>query len=157
MLVWYYLCVYRDTPYWKKAEIKYGIGINRMLSNGKDICWWFSEDIPAILHETDTNHQLLLYSWQYYFQWSNGRNADFTLFKLNKHTMLDMADTACLHVVHILQHPTSRRTSNSAEHTIDAALNINLLPLQVYNYIRWTMWCTRWRHHTTQWKCALRN
>jgi hypothetical protein len=39
------------------------------------------------------------------------------LCKMSKRTNLDIKDAACLHIVHILQHPTSR-TTKSAQTTI---------------------------------------
>jgi hypothetical protein len=50
------------------------------------------------------------------------------LFELIKPTNLDIEDAACLHVVHFLQHPTSRPTTRSTQHTIVNALKTNLSP-----------------------------
>jgi len=44
--------------------------------------------------------------------------ADFALFKLSKPTNLDIKDAACLHIVHILQHPTSDPPTKSSQSTM---------------------------------------
>jgi hypothetical protein len=44
------------------------------------------------------------------------------MFKMSKYTNLDIKDAAYLHIVHNLQHPTSRQTTNSTQSTMDDAL-----------------------------------
>jgi hypothetical protein len=61
-------------------------------------------------------------------QSSDGQNADFALFELIKPTNLDIKYAACLHVVHFLQHLTSRPTTWSTQDTMANGLKKNLSP-----------------------------
>jgi len=63
-----------------------------------------------------------------------------------KHTNLDINDTACLYVVHILQHPTSRPSTKSTQNTMVNAPRKNLLPLPAGKYGKSTKHSTRRRH-----------
>jgi len=51
-----------------------------------------------------------------------------------KHTNLDIKDAACLYVVHILQHPTSRPSTKSTQNAMVNALKKNLSPLPAGKY-----------------------
>jgi len=59
---------------------------------------------------------------------SDCQNAEFALFKSIKSTNIDINDAACLHVVHILQHPTSRPSMKSTQNTMVNVPKKNLLP-----------------------------
>jgi len=71
------------------------------------------------------------------------------VFELLKPTNLDIKDAACLHVVHSLQHPTSRSTALSTQYTTSVK-SISVLaewlrqsgcaPLEPPDIRRW--WCT---------------
>jgi len=63
-----------------------------------------------------------------------------------KPTNLDMNDGACLHVVHILQHPTSRPTTRSTQDTMVNDPKKNHLPLPARKYGTLTKKST-WQHH----------
>jgi len=56
------------------------------------------------------------------------------LFKSIKRTNLNIQDAACLYVVHILQHPTSRPSRKSTQNTMVNALKYNLAPLPAGEY-----------------------
>jgi hypothetical protein len=55
----------------------------------------------------------------------DSEKSGFGLFKMSKRTNLDIKDAACLHIVHILQHPSSRPTK-SMQTTIVNALEKEL-------------------------------
>jgi len=63
-----------------------------------------------------------------------------------KPTNIDIQDAACLHVVHILQHPTSRLTPSSTKDTKVNATKKNHSPLLVGKYGKSTKQST-WRRH----------
>ena len=65
---------------------------------------------------------------------------------MSKRTNLDVRDAACLHIVHILQHPTSRPTTKSTQTTIVNAPNKIFSPLPAGKYDKSTKWSTQ-RHH----------
>jgi len=65
---------------------------------------------------------------------------------LIKRTNLDIKDADCLHVVQILQHPTSRPTTKSTQTTMVNALKKNFSPLPASNYGKSTNRST-WRCH----------
>jgi len=79
-----------------------------------------------------------MYSYRDYSQWSDSQKADFALFNLNKPTNLDIKDAAYLHVVHILQHPTSRPTTRSTQDTMVNAPKKKLSPDPVRTYVKST-------------------
>ena len=58
-----------------------------------------------------------------------------------------MKDSACLHVVHILQHRTSRPTTRSTHDTMGDALKRNFSPLPAGKLGKSTKKSTRPRHH----------
>jgi len=72
-----------------------------------------------------------------------------------KPTNLDIRDAACLHVVHILQHPTSRPTTRSTQDTMVNALKQILSPLPAGKCGKSTMHSTRWRHQVNTGKSGL--
>jgi len=80
---------------------------------------------------------------------------DFALFKMSKHTNLDIKDTACLHIVHNLQHPTSRPTTNSTQTTMVNAPKKNFLPLPAGRYGKSTKRSTQRHHHANEGKSSL--
>jgi len=70
-----------------------------------------------------------------------------------KPTNLEIKDSACLHVVHILQHPTSRQTTSSTHNTINNAPKRDLSPLPAGRYGKSTKKSTPQRHqvNNVQW------
>jgi hypothetical protein len=56
------------------------------------------------------------------------------LFELIKRTNLDIKDSACFHVVHTLQHPTSRPTTTSTHEKMVNAPKMNFSPLPEGKY-----------------------
>jgi len=128
------LCVSRDKLWWMIADISFLIDIKMTFFDGIDDWWCLSQDIAGILHESHTNHQFLMYCWHDYSQWSDNQNADFALFWLMKPPNLDIKDAACLHVVHILYHPTSRPTTRPTQDTMVNAPKMNLSPHPAGNY-----------------------
>jgi len=79
----------------------------------------------------------------------------FALFKMSKHTNLDMKDEACLHIVHILQHLTSHPTTKSRQTTRVNALKKNFSPLLVGKYSESTKHSTQRRHQANEGKSGL--
>ena len=69
---------------------------------------------------------------------------------MSKHTNLDIKDSACLHIVHILQHPTSRPTTKSTQTAMVNAPKKNFLPLPVGRYGKSTMWFTQRCHQANE-------
>jgi hypothetical protein len=63
----------------------------------------------------------------------DGQKSGFALFMMSKHTNLDKKDAACLHIVHIMQHPTCRPTK-STQTTMVNAPKKNFSPLPVGRY-----------------------
>ena len=116
--VWCCLFVYRDTSWWTAADISCLLDIKRTFFDRKNVCWCLSQDIAGIFHESHANHHVIINSEHDYSQLSDGQTSDFALFKLIKATNLDINAAGCLHVVHILQHPTSRPTTRSTEDTM---------------------------------------
>jgi len=82
-------------------------------------------------------------------------NTDFALFELIKRTNLDKMDSACLPVVHILQHPTSHRTTRSTHDTLVNAPKKNFSPLLAGKEGKSTKKSTRRRHHANDSKSGL--
>jgi len=68
---------------------------------------------------------------------------------------LDIKDSACLHVVHILQHPTSRPTTRSTHDTIVNTPKKNFSPLPAGNYGKATNKATHWRHQANEGESGL--
>ena len=72
-----------------------------------------------------------------------------------KPTNLDMKDAACLHVVHILQHPTSRPTTRSTQDAMVNPPKKNLSPLLAGKYGKLMKKSTRRRHQANKGKSGL--
>jgi len=68
---------------------------------------------------------------------------------------LDVKDSACLHVVDILQHPTSRPTTRSTHDTMVNAPKKNFTPLPVGKYGKSTKKATRQCHQANEGKSGL--
>jgi len=82
-------------------------------------------------------------------------NADFATFKFIQCTNYDIKDTACLHVVHFLQPPTSRPTTKSTQDTLVNAPRKNLSPLLAGKFSKLTLHPTRWRHQMNEGNSSL--
>jgi len=80
---------------------------------------------------------------------------DFALFKMSKCTNHDTKDAACLHIVHNLQHPTSRPTTKSTQPTMVYPPGEDFSPLPVGKDGQYTMWCTQKRHQVNDGKSGL--
>jgi len=65
---------------------------------------------------------------------------------MSKRTNLDIKNTACLHIVHDLQHPISRPTTNSMQTIMVNALKKNYLPLPAAKSSKLTKRSTQRRH-----------
>jgi len=87
----------------------------------------------------------MAYGSRYYSEWNDGQNADFGSFLSMKHTNLDLQDAAYIHVVHILQHPTSHPTTMSTHDTMVNAPKKNISPLPAGKYGKSTKQPTRQR------------
>jgi len=72
------------------------------------------------------------------------------MFELIKRMNLDIKDSACLHVVHILQHPTSRPTTRSTHNTMINTPKKNISPLVAGKYGKSTKQLTLWRHQANE-------
>ena len=125
------LCVYRDTSWWTTADISCLIDMKRTFFDGEDVWRYLLQDIAWMLSESHANHQVIMDSLHDHSHWSDGQNADFALFKLIKPTNLDIKDAACLHVVHILQHPASHQTTRSTQ---DKMVNA---PKRPFHHSQW--------------------
>jgi len=69
-----------------------------------------------------------------------------------KRTNLNIHDAACLIIVHILQHPTSRPTIWSTQTTIVKAAGKTFSPPPAGRYCKSTTWSTWWHHQTNKGK-----
>jgi hypothetical protein len=69
---------------------------------------------------------------------------------LIKHTNLDIKDSACLHVVHILQHPTSCPTRRSTHNTKVNALRKSFSPLPAGRYGKSSNKSSRGNHQANE-------
>jgi len=74
---------------------------------------------------------------------------------MSKRTNLDIKDAACLHIVHNLQHPTSRPTTKSTQRTMVNAPKKNFSPLPVGRYGKSTKRSTQRRHQANEGKSGL--
>jgi len=77
------------------------------------------------------------------------------LFEMSKRTNLDIKDAAYLHIVHNLQHPTSRPTTNSTQTTMVNALKKNFSPLPARRYGERTKLSTQRHPHANEAKSGL--
>jgi len=126
--------VWRDRLEWMTADISCMIHIKRKFFEGKVVWWCLSQHIAGISHERQATYEDIMYDERYYSDWNDGQNADFALFELIKRTNLDIKDSACLHVVRKLQHPTSRPTTRSTYKMMIKAPKTNLSPLPARKY-----------------------
>jgi len=149
------LFVCSDILWWTTADISFLIDIKWTFFNGNEVWWSLSQDIAGILRESHAKHQVLMHGSHDYSQWSDGQHTDLSLFQLMKPTNHEIQDTACLHVVHILQHPTSRPTTRSTQDTMVNALKKNLLPLLASKYGQSTKKSTRRHHQVNEGKSGL--
>jgi len=147
-----FLVVYKDSLLCMAAEIAWLTDMNRTFFMGKDVCWCLSQIIPGILHETDTNNQIMLYSELDHSHCINIQMGDFDLFKINKCTNLEINEEACLNIVHILQHPTSCPTPKSTQTTMVNALKKNISTLPVGKYGQSTKQSTKQHHQANEGK-----
>jgi len=69
---------------------------------------------------------------------------------MSKRTNLDIKDAACLHIVHNLQHPTSRPTTKSTQTTMVNAPKKNFSPLPAGRYGKSTKRSTQRRHQANE-------
>jgi len=153
--VWYCLYVCRDTLMWTTADISCCIDVNWKLFDGKVIWWCLFQHNARISHETQANHHVMTYRWYYYSQCDDNQSADFAVLELIKCTNLDIKDSACLHVVHLLQHSTSRPATRSTDDTVVNALKKNSSPLLAGKYGKSTKQSTSWNHQQNQGKYSL--
>jgi hypothetical protein len=74
---------------------------------------------------------------------------------MSKRTNLDIKDAAWLHIVHNLQHPTSRPTTKSTQTTMVNATKKNFSPLPAGRSGKSTKRSTQRRHHANEGKTGL--
>jgi len=74
---------------------------------------------------------------------------------MSKRTNLDIKDAAYLHIVHNLQHPTSRPITNSTKTTMVNAPKKNFSPLPAGRYGKSKKRSTRQRHQANEGKSGL--
>jgi hypothetical protein len=74
---------------------------------------------------------------------------------MRKRTNLDIKDAAYLHIVHNLQHPTSRPTTKVTKITMVNAPTKNFMPLPVGRYSKSTKCSTQRRHQANAGKSGL--
>ena len=77
------------------------------------------------------------------------------MFEMSKRTNLDIKDAAYLHIVHNLQHPTSRPTTNSTTTTMVNAPKKNFSPLPAGRYGKSKKRSTQRRHQANEGKSGL--
>jgi len=77
---------------------------------------------------------------------------NFALFEMSKGTNLDIKDAAYLHIVHNLQHPTSRPTTKSTKTTMVNAPKNNFSPLPAGRYRKLKKRSTQRRHQANEGK-----
>jgi hypothetical protein len=97
----------------------------------------------------------MMYGWPTYSHFIDSQKHVFALFKMSKRTNLDIKDEACLHYVHILQHPTSRPTTKSRQTTMVNVPKKNILPLRVGKYGKSTKRSTQRRLDANEGKSRL--
>jgi len=114
-----------DRLKWTTADVLCLIDIKREFFDRKFVWWCLSQHNTGFLHEMYADYQVMMYGLLYYSNWNDSQYADFALFELMKCTYLAIKDSACLHLVHILQNPTSRPTTRSTHDTMVNALKKN--------------------------------
>jgi len=97
----------------------------------------------------------MLYGEPNYSRCIDSQKGGFALLWMSKRTNLDIIDAACLHIVHILQHPTSRPTTKSMQTTMVNAPKKNFSPLPVGRYSKSTKWSTAQRQQGNEGKRGL--
>ena len=75
---------------------------------------------------------------------------------MSKRTNLDITDAACFHIVHNLQHPTSRLTTKSTQTTMVNAPEKNFSPLPAGSYCKLTKRSTQQSHQANKGKSGLK-
>ena len=78
------------------------------------------------------------------------------MFKMSKRTNFDIKDAACLHIVHNLQHLTSRLTTQSTQTTMVNAPKKNCSPLPPGRNGQSTKCSTQRRHQATEGKSGFK-
>ena len=74
---------------------------------------------------------------------------------MSKRTNLNIKDAACLHIVHILQHPTSRPTTKSMQTTKVNGPKQHFSPLPAGRYSKLMKRSTQWYHQANEGKSGL--
>jgi len=74
---------------------------------------------------------------------------------MSKCTNFDIKDADCLHIVHNLQHPTSRPPTKATQTTMVNALDMNYPPLLAGKYGKSTKWSTQQRHQADEGRSSL--
>jgi len=133
------------------------LDINSKFLKCKDIWWCLPQDIPGIIYEADAKNRVMLYSYHDQSLFCDGQNTDFAVFKLIMCTNLDLKHAACLHMVYILQHPTSHPTRNSTRGRMVNVPTTNLATHPVSQYCKSTKCSTWWRHQSNQRKSGLQS
>jgi len=90
-----------------------------------------------------------------YSQFSDGQNRYLAVFKSIMRTNLDINDTACLYVVHNLQHPSSCPLSRSTQNTMVNAPKIKVSPVLAGQYGKSRKRSTQQRHQADEEKSGL--
>jgi hypothetical protein len=75
---------------------------------------------------------------------------DFAVFQMSKRNNLDIKDAACLHIVHNLQHPTSRLTTKSMQTTMVNAPKKNFSQLRAGRNSKSTKRSTQPHHQANE-------
>jgi len=123
--------------------------------HGMDVSWCVFQAIPRIWYETDTKHHVILYGSHYNSHFGDCENVDYALFKSIMCTNLGIQYTSCLHLVHILQYPTSRTSTKSTRNTIVKVWKQKLSPLLMSKYNKLTQCSTRRCDQPNVGQCSL--
>jgi hypothetical protein len=128
-----------DSLKWTTADIACSVDIHRTFFDGMVIWWCFYQHIGRIFHESYANHYVIMSGCHYYTDRKNGPTAESTVFKSINHMNLDLQDSGCLDVVHILHHSTFWRTTMSTQDKMVNALtkNIAWVPEDKYDTKQW--------------------
>jgi len=90
-----------------------------------------------------------------YSRFVDSQKCVLAVFKIGKRTNLDIKDEAWLHIVHMLQHPTSCPTTKSRHTTMVNAPKKNFSPLPAGTYGTLTKRSTKRRHQANEGKSSL--
>jgi hypothetical protein len=96
------------------------------------MCATISTDIPS--YEAIHGRMPIQYGKSDYYCSIVSQPWDFALLTISKRSNLDINDAAYLHIVHILQHPTSHLTTRSMQITMINDLKKNFSPLPACQY-----------------------